>query len=187
VPCTAGHAGEGIYRRGNGGGTGLGNRFAQEVYERVVDARIADATRSEQKFHDSSPCRCNASRKAPPAPRYVTEAEPRTQRLRFDHVLDRNVTLALKTDRYALGSSSGTPSWEGHRGWHRQLLLPPMPPSTQRSALPRSSERPAARRDHCEIGRPLLRKPSSRLRFGQPSGESSHGSWRPYTVMSSIP
>ena len=89
--------------------------------------------------------------------------------------------VAHDTDGSVLGWIGGhlfyARVWELHPPpW---LLLPTMPPSAQRPAVPRSSERPAARRDHCEIGRPLLRNPSARPLFGQPSGESSHGSWRP--------
>src|SRR5215472_2033449 len=58
--------------------------------------------------------------------------------------------------------------------------------------VPRSSERPAASRDHWEMGRPLLRKALGSLVFsphrcGQPSGEFSQVSCRPYTVMSNSP
>ena len=50
----------------------------------------------------------------------------------------------------------------------------------------RSSERPASSRDHWGIGRPLMRwlEPSTGHGWGQSGGESSHGSWRPYTVRS---
>ena len=50
----------------------------------------------------------------------------------------------------------------------------------------RSSERPASSRDHWGMGRPLIRvlEPSTCQSCGQPDGESSHGSWRPYTVRS---
>src|SRR6266536_1651939 len=34
-------------------GAGLGNRFAQQVDQRVVDARVADASGSEKKPHNS--------------------------------------------------------------------------------------------------------------------------------------
>src|SRR5579859_1199764 len=58
--------------------------------------------------------------------------------------------------------------------------------------VPRSSERPAASRDHWAMGRPLMRKPLGSLVFfphrcGQPSGESSQTSCRPYTVLSNSP
>ena len=56
--------------------------------------------------------------------------------------------------------------------------------SAQRPAVPRSSERPAARRDHWAVGRPLVRSSRFATVCGQPGGESSHGSWRPYTVRS---
>jgi hypothetical protein len=50
----------------------------------------------------------------------------------------------------------------------------------------RSSERPASSRDHWAMGLPLVRvlQPSTCHSCGQPGGESSHGSWRPYTVRS---
>jgi len=45
----------------------------------------------------------------------------------------------------------------------------------------RSSLRPAARRDHCALGRPFVRNwlPLFTQCCGQPAGESSNGSWRP--------
>jgi hypothetical protein len=58
--------------------------------------------------------------------------------------------------------------------------------SAQLVAVPRLSERPASSRDHWAMGRPLVRiraGPSCHC-CGQPGGESSHGSWRPYTVRS---
>src|SRR5215469_10080903 len=60
------------------------------------------------------------------------------------------------------------------------------------AVAPRSSERPAASRDHWAMGRPLVRKPLGSLVFsphrcGQPSGEFSQVSCRPYTVMSNSP
>jgi hypothetical protein len=54
-PCVARTAGVGVPRGGNAEGAGLGNRFAQEVDQGVVDAGVFDASRSEQKFHHSSP------------------------------------------------------------------------------------------------------------------------------------
>ena len=54
-----------------------------------------------------------------------------------------------------------------------------------RSADPQVSwsERPASRRDHWAMGRPFVRQTSGFLAsaqgWGQPSGESSHASWRP--------
>ena len=48
--------------------------------------------------------------------------------------------------------------------------------------VPRSSERPASRRDHCAMGRPLVRNGSalaSQHGCGQPAGVSSHASRRP--------
>ena len=41
-------AGYGVYRGGNAEGVGLGNRFAQEVDERVVDTGVFDAGGREQ-------------------------------------------------------------------------------------------------------------------------------------------
>ena len=53
------------------------------------------------------------------------------------------------------------------------------------SRSPRSSERPAASRDHWAVGRPLLRNCSPMVPngWGQPAGESSQVSCLPYTVM----
>lgn len=61
-----------------------------------------------------------------------------------------------------------------------------MPGSAQRVAVPRSSECPDSRRGHWAMGRPLLRNisPLTSLYSGQPAGESSHASCRPYTVKS---
>ena len=42
----------GVYRSGNEEGVGLGNRFSQQVDQRVVDARVADTSGSEKKSHD---------------------------------------------------------------------------------------------------------------------------------------
>jgi len=39
----------------NAEGTGLGNWFAQHIDQRVVDARVLDASGSEQKFHEIFP------------------------------------------------------------------------------------------------------------------------------------
>ncbi len=41
-----------MQRGGNAQGAALGNRFAQQVKQRLVDAWILDASRSEQKFHE---------------------------------------------------------------------------------------------------------------------------------------
>src|ERR1700730_7332561 len=51
--------------------------------------------------------------------------------------------------------------------------------------VPRSSERPAASRDHWAVGRPSVRNcaPVFAQCCGQPAGESSWVSCRPYTVM----
>jgi hypothetical protein len=46
-----------IPRSGNTQGASLGNRFAQEVKQRIVDTGVFDASGSEQQFHDFSPCR----------------------------------------------------------------------------------------------------------------------------------
>jgi hypothetical protein len=61
--------------------------------------------------------------------------------------------------------------------------------SPQRPAVPRSSERPAASRDHWAVGRPSVRNwsPVFAQCCGQPAGESSQVSCRPYTVMSNSP
>ena len=53
-----------VPRGGDAEGVGLGNRFAQQVDQRVVDTGVFDASGSEQKFHDSSPCRFHMSCKA---------------------------------------------------------------------------------------------------------------------------
>ena len=50
----------------------------------------------------------------------------------------------------------------------------------QRVLVPRSSEYPAFRRDHWQVGRPLVRSVSMMSPCGQSVGESSHVSWRPY-------
>src|SRR5207248_10305114 len=43
-------------RGGNVEGAGRGNRFAQQINQRVANAVIGDATRGKQKFHEVSPC-----------------------------------------------------------------------------------------------------------------------------------
>jgi hypothetical protein len=53
LPCHTSTAGVRVYRGGNEEAVGLGNRFAQQVDQRVVDARVADTRRSEKKPHDS--------------------------------------------------------------------------------------------------------------------------------------
>src|SRR5260221_13827739 len=70
-----------------------------------------------------------------------------------------------------------------------RLLLEALLGSARRPAEPRSSERPAARRDHWVVGRPLMRtcSPVVSHRYGQPAGESSHVSCRLYTVLSNNP
>jgi hypothetical protein len=52
-------------------------------------------------------------------------------------------------------------------------------PAVQRGAVARSSEYPAFRRDHWDVGRPLVRSVSILSPCGQPVGESSHVSCRP--------
>ena len=44
----------GVDRGGDAEGAGLGDRFAQEVDQRVVDARVLDASGSEKKPHAAS-------------------------------------------------------------------------------------------------------------------------------------
>ena len=51
LPCVASTAGEGVYRGRNDEGAGLLNRLAQQAEKRVVDARVRDASRSEEQFH----------------------------------------------------------------------------------------------------------------------------------------
>src|SRR5215207_120225 len=46
-------AGQGVRCGGHAAGAGLGNRFTQELDQRVVDARVCDAGRREQKPHDA--------------------------------------------------------------------------------------------------------------------------------------
>jgi hypothetical protein len=56
-PCSARTChGVPVRRGGNAEGTGLGNRLAQQVDQRVVDARVLNAGRSEKKLYDVSPC-----------------------------------------------------------------------------------------------------------------------------------
>jgi hypothetical protein len=43
-----------VPRSGNAEGVGVGNRFAQEFDQRIVDARVFDASGGEEKFHDST-------------------------------------------------------------------------------------------------------------------------------------
>jgi hypothetical protein len=47
-------AGYGVHRGGNAEGAGLGNRFVQQVDQRVVDARVLDASGREKKLHAAS-------------------------------------------------------------------------------------------------------------------------------------
>ena len=51
--------------------------------------------------------------------------------------------------------------------------------AVQRLPVPRSSEYSTFRRDHWEVGRPLVRSVSIMSPCGQPAGESSHVSCRP--------
>jgi hypothetical protein len=54
TPCSTRTAlGMAVPRSGNAEGVGFGNRFAQEIDQRIVDARVFDASGGEQKFHDS--------------------------------------------------------------------------------------------------------------------------------------
>lgn len=46
-----------VRRGGNTEGAAPGNRFAQQIEECILDTRIFDARRSEQKFYDDSPYR----------------------------------------------------------------------------------------------------------------------------------
>ena len=55
IACRASTAGEGIYRGRNEKSTGFGNRFAQQLDQRVVDARVIDASGSEEKLHRALP------------------------------------------------------------------------------------------------------------------------------------
>ena len=50
----AGPVPEGVRRGRNAEGVGLANRFAQKVDQRLVDARVPDASRSEKKPHGCS-------------------------------------------------------------------------------------------------------------------------------------
>jgi hypothetical protein len=85
---------ERVDRGGNEEGAGFGNRLAWQVDQRVVDARVADASGCEKKSHDSG----------------VVEVQgysiQRTQRIEFSlfHVdsLQRRSTILLfqqNTDR----------------------------------------------------------------------------------------
>ena len=53
------------------------------------------------------------------------------------------------------------------------------PGSSHAPAVLRLSERPASRRGHCAVGRPLLRRVSITEVCGQPAGEPSQVSCRP--------
>src|SRR5207248_7150092 len=55
LPCLASTAAVGVRRGGNAEGAALGDRFAQEVDQRVVDARVLDAGGGEKKSHDAFP------------------------------------------------------------------------------------------------------------------------------------
>ena len=58
TPCPARTAlGVPVPRSGDAEGVGLGDRFAQQVDQRVVDARVLDAGGREKKLHDASPIR----------------------------------------------------------------------------------------------------------------------------------
>jgi hypothetical protein len=51
-PRYAGAAGHSARRGGNAESVGVGDWFAQQVDQRVVDARVLDPSRSEEKLHD---------------------------------------------------------------------------------------------------------------------------------------
>ena len=51
-PCVVGAAGQGVARGGDAEGAGLGDRFAEQVDQRVADARVLDASGSEKKPHE---------------------------------------------------------------------------------------------------------------------------------------
>ena len=55
LPCHASTAGEGIYRGRNEKSTGFGNRFAQQLDQRVMDASVINASGSEEKPHRALP------------------------------------------------------------------------------------------------------------------------------------
>src|SRR5207248_10272240 len=50
-----------VRRGGNAEGVALGNRLAQQVEHRVIDARVLDAGRREQKLHGSPSLGCTWS------------------------------------------------------------------------------------------------------------------------------
>ncbi len=54
-PSHARAVGEGVAGGGDTEGVALGNRFAQQVEQRVIDAGVFDAGGCEQKFHNSFP------------------------------------------------------------------------------------------------------------------------------------
>ena len=51
LPCHTSTAGEGVDAGGNEEGVGFGDRFAQHIDQRVVDALVFDARGSENKIH----------------------------------------------------------------------------------------------------------------------------------------
>jgi hypothetical protein len=69
-------------------------------------------------------------------------------------------------------------------GLRPQRHWPQRPSSCVRAS--EVAERPASKRDHCAVGRPFVRHIWRLIshRCGRPAGESSHFSWRPYTVRS---
>jgi hypothetical protein len=106
--------------------------------------------------------------------------------------LGSSATRGVETVEYAkarpmdpfYSGTAGPPNCvTGAGGFVRDVSLSD---SAHHRAVPRSSERPASSRDHWAVGRPLVRvlEPSTCHSCGQPGGESSHGSWRPYTVRS---
>src|SRR6478735_5893696 len=57
TPCPTGTALRvAVPRRGDTEGVGLGNRFAEEIDQRVVDGRVLDASGREKKPHAASGC-----------------------------------------------------------------------------------------------------------------------------------
>src|SRR5450755_75953 len=105
--------------------------------------------------------------------------------------------IEVKAIRFA-GTASRYPAYGRHdvndRTW--LLWLWPTPARDDQGPTARSSERPASSRDHWAMGRPSGHAdtggqsggpPLVRVWehcWGQPGGESSHDSWRPYTVRS---
>ena len=57
-----------VPRSGDTEGVGIGNRFTQEVDQRVMDARVLDARRGEKILHDAAPCRFHGEPKGSARP-----------------------------------------------------------------------------------------------------------------------